>query len=38
MLGPAHFPTGHWRKFQGALGDAFALLTPVAQRLGYPAD
>ncbi len=38
LLGPAHLPAGHWRTYQHALGDAFALLTPVAQRLGYPAD
>ena len=38
LLGPPHFPAGHWRKYQHALGGAFAVLTPVAQRLGYPAD
>lgn len=36
-LGPAHFPAGHWRAFAEPLASAFALLTPVAQRLGYPA-
>jgi tetratricopeptide (TPR) repeat protein len=27
---------GRWRAYQGALGEAFALLAPVAKRLGYP--
>lgn len=35
-VGPAHFPPGHWRHYRDALADAFALLTPVAQRMGYP--
>lgn len=35
-LGPQHFAPGHWRAFAAPLADAFALLTPVAQRLGYP--
>ena len=37
-LGPTRFPADHWRNYRDALGDAFALLTPVAVRLGYPAD
>ncbi|BDU14985.1 tetratricopeptide repeat protein [Lysobacter auxotrophicus] len=37
-LGPVRFEAGHWRHFREALGDAFDLLTPVAQRLGYPAE
>jgi tetratricopeptide (TPR) repeat protein len=37
-LGPARLEAGHWRRFREALGDAFDLLTPVAQRLGYPAE
>ncbi|GAA5002543.1 tetratricopeptide repeat protein [Lysobacter lycopersici] len=37
-IGPARFPTGHWRDYRDALADAFALLAPVAVRLGYPAD
>jgi hypothetical protein len=37
-LGPTRFEAGHWRHFRDALGDAFDLLTPVAQRLGYPAE
>jgi hypothetical protein len=35
-LGPQHFAPGHWRAFAEPLAHAFALLTPVAQRLGYP--
>ena len=38
LLGPPHFAAGHWRQYQHALGPAFALLAPVAQRLGYPAE
>jgi hypothetical protein len=34
-LGPPHFPAGHWRDYAQALAEPFALLTPVAQRLGY---
>lgn len=34
-LGPQHFAAGHWRAFAEPLAAAFALLTPVAQRLGY---
>lgn len=37
-LWPPRFAPGHWREYREALGDAFALLAPVAQRLGYPAD
>lgn len=35
---PLRLPAGHWRRFRGPLADAFARLTPVAQRLGYPAE
>ncbi|MFT3897570.1 MAG: tetratricopeptide repeat protein [Thermomonas sp.] len=35
-LGPARFAAGHWRDYRDALGAAFALLAPVAVRLGYP--
>jgi len=35
-FGPQHFAPGHWRAFAEPLSAAFALLTPVAQRLGYP--
>ena len=34
-LGPQHFAPGHWRTFAGPLAEAFAVLTPVAVRLGY---
>lgn len=35
-LGPQHFVPGHWRAFAQPLAAAFALLAPVAVRLGYP--
>ncbi len=35
--GPDRFPAGHWRQYADALGEAFAILAPVAARLGYPA-
>ncbi|MFC5570880.1 tetratricopeptide repeat protein [Lysobacter yangpyeongensis] len=35
-LGIRHFAPGHWRDYAGPLAEAFALLTPVAVRLGYP--
>ena len=35
-VGPAHFPPGHWRRYREPLADAFALLTPIALRMGYP--
>jgi len=35
-LGPARLPAGHWRHYREVLGSAFAQLTPVAVRLGYP--
>ncbi|TBR09711.1 MAG: tetratricopeptide repeat protein [Lysobacter sp.] len=37
QLGPARLPAGHWRRFAGVLDEAFAIVTPVAQRLGYTA-
>lgn len=37
-LGPRRFEAGHWRHFAEPLREAFALLTPVARRLKYPAD
>ncbi len=37
-LGPVHFEAGHWRHFREALANEFELLTPLAQRLGYPAE
>lgn len=36
QLGPPRFPAGHWRHYRQALSSAFAQLTPVAVRLGYP--
>ncbi|WP_305806029.1 tetratricopeptide repeat protein [Stenotrophomonas sp. YIM B06876] len=35
-LGPATIAAGHWRKYAEVLAAPFALLTPVAVRLGYP--
>lgn len=35
-VGPPHFPAGHWRHYAKILEGPFALLGPVAQRLGYP--
>ena len=35
-FGQAHFPAGHWRDYADALAVPFAMLTPVAKRLGYP--
>ncbi len=35
-LGPARMASGHWREYQEPLASAFAQLTPVAVRLGYP--
>jgi tetratricopeptide (TPR) repeat protein len=37
-VGPPHFPAGHWRHYAQALAGPFAALTPLAVRLGYPAD
>jgi hypothetical protein len=36
VLGPNRFPAGHWREYRQALAGPFALLAPVARRLGYP--
>ncbi len=33
---PNQFPAGHWRHYREAFEEAFAMLTPVAVRLGYP--
>ncbi len=35
-LGPPRMAAGHWREYQNELSAAFAQLTPVAVRLGYP--
>lgn len=37
-LGTQRFPFGHWRQYSKALAEPFALLSNVAQTLGYPAD
>ena len=37
-LGTQRFPFGHWRQYAKALAEPFALLSDVAQTLGYPAD
>lgn len=34
--GPLRFPAGHWREYAQVLAEPFAMLTPVAMRLGYP--
>lgn len=34
-LGMKRFAPGHWRAYAEALAEAFALLAPVARRLGY---
>ena len=36
-LGGRRLPQGRWREYAAPLADAFALLQPVAVRLGYPA-
>lgn len=36
LLSPRRFPSGTWRAYADALAPAFAALTPVAVRLGYP--
>jgi tetratricopeptide (TPR) repeat protein len=35
---PLGFAPGRWRAYAGALDEAFALLGPIAARLGYPAS
>ena len=35
---PNRFPSGHWRNYRDAFADAFAVLTPLSVRLGYPQD
>jgi len=37
-LGPARMAPGHWRDYREVMGPAFALLTSVAVRLGYPEE
>ncbi|PPJ41012.1 MULTISPECIES: tetratricopeptide repeat protein [unclassified Pseudoxanthomonas] len=36
LAGHSGFPSGHWRQYADALAGPFAMLTPVAVRLGYP--
>ena len=38
FFGGERFAAGTWRDYSGLLGDAFAQLHPVAQRLGYAVD
>ena len=35
-VGVARLPAGHWRAYAAELAVPFALLAPVAVRLGYP--
>jgi len=36
-LGAPHLASGRWRQYAEALAEPFAILGPVASRLGYPA-
>ena len=38
MFGPQRFAFGHWRHYARPLAEPFALLSQVAQSLGYPAE
>lgn len=38
LFSTLRYPAGHWRAYSGPLAEAFAALTPVAVRLGYPQD
>lgn len=38
MFGPQRFAFGHWRHYARPLAEPFALLSEVAQSLGYPAE
>jgi tetratricopeptide (TPR) repeat protein len=35
---PTLLPAGRWRAYRGELDAAFAVLTPLAERLGYPQE
>jgi hypothetical protein len=35
---PMLLPAGRWRAYRGELDAAFAVLTPLAERLGYPRE
>lgn len=36
LFGTDRFPAGRWRSYAGPLAAEFAILQPVARRLGYP--
>lgn len=38
QLGAPRFPPGHWRNYRDVMSAAFAKLTPIAVRLGYPEE
>ncbi len=38
QLGAPRLPAGHWRNYRDVMSAAFAQLTPVAVRLGYPEE
>lgn len=38
LFGNRRFGAGHWRAYGALLEDAYAALSPVAVRLGYPQD
>jgi hypothetical protein len=38
QLGVPRFPPGHWRHYRDVMSAAFAQLTPIAVRLGYPEE
>lgn len=38
QLGAPRFPPGHWRNYRDVMSAAFAQLTPIAVRLGYPEE
>ena len=38
VLGNRRFDAGHWREYAQVYAEPFALLSDVAQALGYPAD
>ena len=38
VIGNRRFEAGHWRAYAKAYAEPFALLSDVAQSLGYPAD
>lgn len=38
QLGAPRLPAGHWRNYRDVMSAAFAQLTPIAVRLGYPEE